>query len=508
MARPLAWGGARARAGGGAAARPRAAARGPRAPFRLAAAARLLAERGGPAAIHLAESPDEARSSPRGREPGRVPGLARAGARGFLPAGQTPSVCATASACSTRVSSRPMASRRGPRPRRCSRAAASTSSSARAATRPSAWPGATPALLASGVKLRWAATAWPARRPSTSSTTRFCCASSSPSSSRRRSCAWRRSTAPGAGLPDLGRRPGQARGPRLRALARTPRDPEAFLVSGEARPSASRPRVTAGLDERVLVARRLRPDDQLLALGVRAALRAGLRGAGRPRGGVPRAQLAWIVVAMVGARSAAMGFNRLADHAIDARNPRTAGRELPRGISRAARCGRSWRVSAAGAGAGRGDARPAVPAAVAASRSPSSRLLVHEAFHDASHSCSACRWRSRRSAPGSRSAVSFAPSRSCSRLAVLFWVAGFDTIYACQDVDFDRERGPALAARPPGHRRALAARARVPRRPVLLPAAALPRWRRSIPCTWRASRASRRSSPRSTRWSGPTTSRG
>jgi 4-hydroxybenzoate polyprenyltransferase len=40
----------------------------------------------------------------------------------------------------------------------------------------------------------------------------------------------------------------------------------------------------------------------------------------------------WILVAMVAARSAAMGFNRLADAPIDALNPRTAMRELPRGI--------------------------------------------------------------------------------------------------------------------------------------------------------------------------------
>jgi 4-hydroxybenzoate polyprenyltransferase len=42
-------------------------------------------------------------------------------------------------------------------------------------------------------------------------------------------------------------------------------------------------------------------------------------------------QLVWIVVAMVAARSAAMGFNRLADARYDALNPRTASRELPRG---------------------------------------------------------------------------------------------------------------------------------------------------------------------------------
>lgn len=43
-------------------------------------------------------------------------------------------------------------------------------------------------------------------------------------------------------------------------------------------------------------------------------------------------RILWIVVAMVAARSAAMGFNRLADASYDAVNPRTSGRELPRGV--------------------------------------------------------------------------------------------------------------------------------------------------------------------------------
>jgi 4-hydroxybenzoate polyprenyltransferase len=43
-------------------------------------------------------------------------------------------------------------------------------------------------------------------------------------------------------------------------------------------------------------------------------------------------RVGWIVVAMVAARSAAMGFNRLADARFDALNPRTASRELPRGV--------------------------------------------------------------------------------------------------------------------------------------------------------------------------------
>jgi 4-hydroxybenzoate polyprenyltransferase len=50
-------------------------------------------------------------------------------------------------------------------------------------------------------------------------------------------------------------------------------------------------------------------------------------------GGVPAAAaIGWITLAMVGARSLAMGLNRLVDRSIDARNPRTAGRELPAGV--------------------------------------------------------------------------------------------------------------------------------------------------------------------------------
>src|SRR5438046_9632457 len=48
---------------------------------------------------------------------------------------------------------------------------------------------------------------------------------------------------------------------------------------------------------------------------------------------VPSAHdLLWVTVAMVGARSLAMGLNRLIDAGLDARNPRTARRELPSGL--------------------------------------------------------------------------------------------------------------------------------------------------------------------------------
>ncbi len=48
--------------------------------------------------------------------------------------------------------------------------------------------------------------------------------------------------------------------------------------------------------------------------------------------GITAGQVFWIVMAMVAARSAAMGFNRLVDAEFDARNPRTASREIPRGV--------------------------------------------------------------------------------------------------------------------------------------------------------------------------------
>ena len=48
--------------------------------------------------------------------------------------------------------------------------------------------------------------------------------------------------------------------------------------------------------------------------------------------GITPAQIGWIALAMVGARSAAMGFNRLVDRHFDAANPRTQNRELPQGV--------------------------------------------------------------------------------------------------------------------------------------------------------------------------------
>ncbi len=149
-------------------------------------------------------------------------------------------------------------------------------------------------------------------------------------------------------------------------------------------------------------------------------------------------QLCWIVLAMACARNAAMGFNRLADQAIDAANPRTAGRELPRGeLSR----GAVWTFTLALA---------AIFVAAAFALNPLCGVLSPVAlavvfgysytkrFTWASHLVLGL-------------ALAIAPVGGWVAIAgrfdtvpwllaaaVSFWVAGFDTIYALQDEAFDR----------------------------------------------------------------------
>jgi 4-hydroxybenzoate polyprenyltransferase len=159
-----------------------------------------------------------------------------------------------------------------------------------------------------------------------------------------------------------------------------------------------------------------------------------LAGGGR----VPPRTLVLIVVAMVGARSAAMGFNRLADHAIDARNPRTAGRELPRGVLSRAQV---WLFVVLSAGALVAAAALLNPLCLALS--PVALLVVlgysyTKRFTSLAHVVLGL-------------ALAIAPVGAWLAVrgrfdatplviggAVLFWVAGFDTIYSCQDADFDR----------------------------------------------------------------------
>lgn len=159
------------------------------------------------------------------------------------------------------------------------------------------------------------------------------------------------------------------------------------------------------------------------------------------RYGIAFRQVAWIVVAMVSARNAAMGFNRLADQAIDAKNPRTAGRELPSGLlSR----GAVWTFTAA-CGALFLAASFQLNALCGALSAPALLVVffysLTKRFTWASHLVLGL---SLATAPvGGWLAIAgrFDPVPLWLALAVGFWVAGFDTIYACQDAAFDQREG-------------------------------------------------------------------
>jgi len=182
------------------------------------------------------------------------------------------------------------------------------------------------------------------------------------------------------------------------------------------------------------------------------ALSSAVIAAGR---GISWREVAWILVAMVGARSAAMGFNRLADQRLDARNPRTAGRELPRGaLSR----GEVWLFVMASAATLVVAAAMLNPLCLALS--PVALLVIFgysytKRFTALSHLFLGL---ALALAPlGAWLAIRgrFDPPPVVLGLAVLCWVAGFDTIYACQDEAFDRAEGlHSLPARL-GTRRAL-----------------------------------------------------
>jgi 4-hydroxybenzoate polyprenyltransferase len=166
-------------------------------------------------------------------------------------------------------------------------------------------------------------------------------------------------------------------------------------------------------------------------------------------------QIAWILVAMFGARSAAMGFNRLADQRLDARNPRTAERELPRGvISRS----EVWVFVVASAAALVVAAAMLNPLCLALS--PVALLVVFgysytKRFTALAHVflglalalAPVGAWLAIRGRLEAPSVV--------LGLAVLLWVAGFDTIYACQDEAFDRAEGLYSLPARLGSRRAL-----------------------------------------------------
>ena len=164
-----------------------------------------------------------------------------------------------------------------------------------------------------------------------------------------------------------------------------------------------------------------------------------------PLRGVPPTEiLLWVLVAMVGARTAAMSFNRLADHRYDAFNPRTAGRALPAGML--SRRGVLLAVVLSSGLFGYACWKLnhlcfvlAVPTLVVIFGYSLLKRITSLSHFGLGIALGI--------APlGGYLAVqgAFDPSFSQALLlgaAVLLWVAGFDIIYACQDLEVDRSLG-------------------------------------------------------------------
>jgi len=152
-------------------------------------------------------------------------------------------------------------------------------------------------------------------------------------------------------------------------------------------------------------------------------------------------QVFWIVIAMIGARSAAMAFNRLADRHLDAENPRTSDRALPAGMlspagvvvfvlgSLALLVLAAWRLD---------------PLALRLSPLAIGVILLYSYAKRFTLLCHLILGLGISGAPlgawiAVRGEVSATPVVLAG--AVLFWVAGFDVLYGLQDLDFDRRRG-------------------------------------------------------------------
>jgi 4-hydroxybenzoate polyprenyltransferase len=169
----------------------------------------------------------------------------------------------------------------------------------------------------------------------------------------------------------------------------------------------------------------------------------------RVKGHFSWVDLIGILLCMVFARSAAMAFNRLADRRLDAGNPRTAGRHLPSGRLSVTTVWVFTLVSAAGFLASTllflwSDppnrwplllAAPVLLFLCAYSYTKRFTALAHFWLGAALMLAPLSAWIAVR---GLQGAADLAAPLVLG-LAVFFWVAGFDIIYACQDVEFDRK---------------------------------------------------------------------
>lgn len=152
--------------------------------------------------------------------------------------------------------------------------------------------------------------------------------------------------------------------------------------------------------------------------------------------------LVFVVGAVVAARTAAMAYNRLADRELDARNPRTAGREIPRGVvsPRAAAlltlvaglgfllCCRALSPLCFWLGV------PTLGWLLGYSHVKRFSALCHLWLGVALGISPLAAWLAADGAFGARLWAPFVLG-----LAVAMWVAGFDVLYACQDAEFDRQ---------------------------------------------------------------------
>src|SRR4029077_17476409 len=164
--------------------------------------------------------------------------------------------------------------------------------------------------------------------------------------------------------------------------------------------------------------------------------------AARDAGGLPtRWQIFWIIVAMVGARSAAMTINRIADLEYDRRNPRTAMRALPTGELSV---GFAWAFTLAASALLVVAAWQLNPLALKLSPVALAVLFFYsytKRFTSWAHfvlgfclgMSPAAAWIAIRGSLDWRMLILCA--------AVTLWVGGFDVLYACQDVEFEKTGG-------------------------------------------------------------------
>jgi 4-hydroxybenzoate polyprenyltransferase len=164
----------------------------------------------------------------------------------------------------------------------------------------------------------------------------------------------------------------------------------------------------------------------------------------------------WVILAMVGARTSAMGFNRIADLRFDAANPRTAGRALPAGeVTLLA----SWGMVLSASALFFFACYMLNPLALKIAPAALTLTLFYSLTKRFTWLCHVVLGVALAFSPLGgwvAAAASLDGYPWVLSLGVLFWVAGFDCIYACLDADFDREAGlysmPAIFGRRNGFR--------------------------------------------------------